>query len=188
MDERVRHRGNFQDRVERVRLRPVQTESDIALVAAAARRIWKEHFPSIIGEAQTSYMVQRFQSEDAIREQMGFGYTYYIITQGGEMLGYTAVVRSDGEPSLMLSKLYVFREHRGYGVGRATLEVIEGTARVEGFTSVVLTVNRHNTSSIAAYRSFGFSIETAVVQDIGAGFVMDDFVMRKPVATCAEEN
>jgi ribosomal protein S18 acetylase RimI-like enzyme len=42
-----------------------------------------------------------------------------------------------------------------------------------------LTVNKHNTHSIEWYLRMGFTNKEAIVQDIGAGFVMDDFLMEK---------
>ena len=43
----------------------------------------------------------------------------------------------------------------------------------------MLSVNKHNTRAIAAYRRNGFVIAESVVTDIGGGFVMDDYVMAK---------
>lgn len=37
-------------------------------------------------------------------------------------------------------------------------------------------------SAIAAYRKYGFTVREEVVQDIGGGFVMDDYIMEKPLA------
>jgi ribosomal protein S18 acetylase RimI-like enzyme len=44
-----------------------------------------------------------------------------------------------------------------------------------------LTVNRHNTGSIAFYQHLGFKVSGTVVQDIGSGFVMDDYKMVKAI-------
>ena len=42
---------------------------------------------------------------------------------------------------------------------------------------LILAVNKHNANAIAAYRRWGFEVERALVTDIGAGFVMDDYLM-----------
>jgi RimJ/RimL family protein N-acetyltransferase len=42
-------------------------------------------------------------------------------------------------------------------------------------------VNKRNEPAIAAYLKAGFRIEKEAVFDIGGGFVMDDFLMVRPV-------
>ena len=49
-----------------------------------------------------------------------------------------------------------------------------------------LTVNRHNAGSIAFYERMGFAVAGALVQEIGEGFVMDDYRMVKAIAPSAE--
>ena len=45
--------------------------------------------------------------------------------------------------------------------------------------SISLTVNKYNTDSIKAYEKMGFEKIDSVVMDIGNGYVMDDYVMKK---------
>jgi hypothetical protein len=40
-------------------------------------------------------------------------------------------------------------------------------------------VNKYNSQPIAVYEKLGFRVVAAVVQDIGGGFVMDDYRMEK---------
>jgi RimJ/RimL family protein N-acetyltransferase len=47
--------------------------------------------------------------------------------------------------------------------------------------SIDLTVNKYNTNSIKAYEKMGFEKIDSVVMDIGNGYVMDDYVMKKEV-------
>jgi hypothetical protein len=48
-------------------------------------------------------------------------------------------------------------------------------------TELVLNVNKRNEVAIAAYSRHGFTIRESVKNDIGGGFVMDDYVMAKPL-------
>jgi diamine N-acetyltransferase len=97
------------------------------------------------------------------------------------MRAFASTFRSDVPDALKLDKLYVHpeRQRRGYG-GRLLGHVIE-RARSLGFERVILAVNKRNHNAIAAYRKHGFDIVEAVVKDIGEGFVMDDYIMAKPV-------
>ena len=42
---------------------------------------------------------------------------------------------------------------------------------------VHLTVNKHNANSIAVYKKMGFEVFNECENDIGNGFIMDDFEM-----------
>jgi RimJ/RimL family protein N-acetyltransferase len=44
---------------------------------------------------------------------------------------------------------------------------------------IALTVNKNNVNSIKAYEKMGFKNVGSVVQDIGSGYVMDDYKMEK---------
>ena len=49
---------------------PVTTAEDQELLAELAGAIWREYWPDHIGAAQTEYMVEQFQSLEAIRRDM----------------------------------------------------------------------------------------------------------------------
>ena len=57
----------------------------------------------------------------------------------------------------------------------------ENAARARGCAALVLNVNKRNAQAIRAYERSGFTAREAVVVDIGGGFVMDDYVMAKPL-------
>ena len=57
-------------------------------------------------------------------------------------------------------------------------------ARGQGCGWLTLAVNKNNASAIAAYLKHGFRIAEAVTKDIGGGFVMDDYVMERPLTGC----
>lgn len=160
----------------------VRSEPEIAEVVRLAREIWQEHYVPIIGQAQVDYMLESFQSQRAVAEQLGQAYEYFLARADGQSAGYTAVVPSRSEPMLLLSKLYVHRSVRGRGVGRELLRFVEELCRSRGITRIWLTVNKHNTHSIAWYGRMGFQSTGSLVQDIGGGFVMDDFRLEKAVA------
>jgi RimJ/RimL family protein N-acetyltransferase len=70
---------------------------------------------------------------------------------------------------------------RGKGYGGKTVEFLESLAREDGFKKITLTVNKYNSGSIKAYEKMGFKNVGSIVQDIGNGFVMDDYKMEKAV-------
>lgn len=169
-----------------VRLIGVDSEELIEELAQLAYEIWTEHFTPIIGKAQVEYMISRFQSADAIRNQIeNEGYTYLLADDRGEKVGYTGF-RRDGE-RMFLSKLYVRKDRRGRGISRLMLDEI--ASRCGGLSDIYLTVNKHNDGTVRIYEHMGFKRTASAVTDIGGGFVMDDYIYSLPVeaALCRKQ-
>jgi ribosomal protein S18 acetylase RimI-like enzyme len=153
----------------------------IKLVAQLAKEIWHEHYEAIIGKEQVDYMVEHFQSEKAITEQIRqAGYEYYLLKSLGGINGYLSIHME--ENALFLSKIYIAKRFRGRGSARKAIELLEEFCRRDGLSKIWLTVNRNNLSSINAYESLGFVKAGTQVADIGAGFVMDDYIMEKTLS------
>ena len=156
---------------------PVSTGEQIAAVETLAREIWTEHYTPIIGRAQVDYMLAKFQSKGAIAEQIREGYAYFLIEKRKDRIGYLSIQPRGDE--LFLSKIYVKSSERGKGHGKTAVRFAEGFARERKLMRITLTVNRNNSRSIGAYEKLGFEKIAALVQDIGGGFVMDDYRMGK---------
>jgi len=157
----------------------VTDSSHIEIVEALADEIWKEHFTAIIGKQQVSYMLEKFQSKSAIAEQIRDGFLYFVIRNHNKYAGYMAVQLKGSR--LFLSKFYILSAHRGKGLGRRAMAFIEKLAIEKTASMITLTVNRYNSAAIEVYKKLGFVIEESIVQDIGEGFVMDDYRMVKAV-------
>lgn len=145
-----------------------------------AKEIWKEHYTPIIGGEQVDYMLERFQSKKAISVQIREGVVYFLIGAGTKFIGYMAVQPKG--PALFLSKIYVGSSKRTMGYGSQAVIFIEDLARRRGLGLIYLTVNKNNTASLRFYEKLGFRNLGSVVQDIGGGFVMDDYKMGKYVS------
>jgi diamine N-acetyltransferase len=157
----------------------VSTEKQIEMVESLAREIWTEHYIPIIGKAQVEYMLEKFQSKPAIAEQLKSGCLYFLLEEDEKSLGYIGV-QPKGE-ELFLSKIYVKATQRGKGYGKKALQFVENLAKVKGLNKITLTVNKNNANTIKAYEKLGFKNLGAVIQDIGNGFIMDDYKMEKLV-------
>lgn len=154
----------------------VERPEQIADLAELAKEIWEEYFTPLIGAGQVAYMLERFQSEEAIgrmiREE---GYEYVWLSGKG----YAGWKAEPEDRCLFLSKLYVAAAMRGTGLGKRLLARAEDRARALGLRKIRLTVNRGNAGSIAFYEHVGFEKTGTMAKDIGDGYVMDDFLMAK---------
>ena len=156
---------------------------DAARVSTLAREIWLAHYPGIISVEQIEYMLAQRYDPARIRAELERGASWWdVLKVDGDIAAFAAYFPADEPRAMKLDKLYVHpRQHRrGYGgmlVGRVCAQ-----AAARGCARVVLAVNRNNRQAIAAYGRYGFRIREAVVQDIGGGFVMDDYVMVREIA------
>lgn len=155
----------------------VKTKNKCETTAQLARQIWTQHYIPIIGEAQVEYMLDKYQSKEAIQNQIDTGSRYYLINHDEQNAGYFSFTEHDDH--LFLSKLYVLDSYRGIGLGKKSMEFIENEAYKSSCGKIRLTVNKYNHNSIKAYKKMGFENIDSVVQDIGNGFVMDDYVLEK---------
>ncbi len=156
----------------------VLTTEDINTVASLAREIWTQHYTPIIGSEQVDYMLDKFQSPSAITKQIADGYYYFIIAHDVP-IGYLSL-KEEGN-SLFISKIYVSAASRGKGYGHRLMRYAINIANEFGLKKLRLTVNKHNTKSIAAYEKMGFSNTREGVFDIGNGYIMDDYEMMKTI-------
>lgn len=151
-------------------------KNDIKLLASIASEIWNDFWGIILSPAQIDYMIEKFQSERAINNQIDYeNYIYYFIKEDVENAGYFGI--SIKNNYLFLSKLYIKADFRSKGLGRKSFEKIKDIARNYNLNSIQLTVNKYNENTIAAYKKWGFKTIDSVVTDIGNGFVMDDYIM-----------
>lgn len=154
----------------------VKTDEQLKTLAEKANVVWHEFFPCILTEGQIDYMVEKFQSYEAMKNQMeNDGYEYYFITAGDKILGYTGI-KKEAE-RLFLSKLYLLKENRGKGYASEAFEFLINYCKKNGLKSIYLTVNKQNEHTIAVYKKKGFKIIDTQVADIGNGYVMDDYIM-----------
>lgn len=151
------------------------TDADLTTIESLARDIWTESYEGIVPRAQTDYMVERFQTAQALREQIGKGYTYLIVTVDGVPAGYCGYVPDD--KGLFLSKIYISKDYRGSGLSTKLFDRLRVIARTLGKDRVHLTVNRNNAHAISVYEHEGFVGVGTADTPIGEGFVMNDYLM-----------
>ena len=157
----------------------VLTERQIEIVGSLAEEIWTEHYVPIIGKEQVEYMLDKFQSVQSISDQIRSGSLYFLVKEDNQFIGYIGVQPKGDE--LFLSKIYIKSSERGKGLGKKAIHFIEKLAKGKGLRKIALTVNKNNRVAIKAYESLGFKNLGSVIQEIGSGFVMDDYKMEKTV-------
>jgi len=158
--------------------------ADIGEISRLAHDIWPAVYPSIISPAQIEYMLGRSYSALTLGKDIAVrGVQYALIREGSENIGFLAWEAVTPSDCAFLHKLYLLPRCHGQGIGAQSLRWVEDAARARGLSCIRLRVNRRNSLAIRAYVRAGFVFESEVCSDIGGGFVMDDFVMAKPVTS-----
>ena len=161
---------------------------EVESLCALARSIGRDHYPPIIGPAQTEYMLAQRYTPDIVRAELDRDDLWWdIVRDEGAMVGFASSFVLEPARTVKLDKLYVDSARQRMGYGGALLRHVLDRASRLGFSNVVLAVNKHNASAINAYRKHGFTIAEAVVKDIGGGFVMDDYIMQRQVGVYRPE-
>lgn len=161
--------------VEFGRLRPEEAEA----LAALAALIWRHDYAGMISAAQIDYMLAQRYHPPLIRQTLARGDRWDVARAGGALIGFAHSYAISG--GVKLDKLYVHPAWQRQGIGARLVARLEAHARAHGRHTLLLRVNRGNARAIAAYRKYGFAVEREVVEAIGGGFVMDDYVMLKEI-------
>ena len=151
------------------------TPTDAPLIASLAKKIWHEHYPSIITTQQIEFMLSNRYSENVIAESMKNGEQFYIAYSNQTPIAY-ASFQNTGE-QYYLHKFYVDVNLHRHGTGSAFFEFL--LQQMEPGLPIRLQVNRQNYKAVNFYFKKGFVIESVGDFDIGGGYFMNDFIMVK---------
>lgn len=158
------------------------TESDFDTVARLGATIWHAHYSTMISSAQIDYMLAGRYTAENLRRYVGApDRGFALLRRDGTPVGYCSHARAAAPGEMKLEQLYLLAQHRGAGLGGLMLRHVEAQARAAGCTVLWLTVNKRNAGAIAVYRKAGFTVREEATFDIGNGYVMDDYVMEKPL-------
>ena len=142
-------------------IREYKEKQELEELVVLIREIWREYYTPLIGAEQVEYMLDQFQSVDAImRQVIHENYRYYCVFCDDEPAGYYAAKPSDvrlqtsdfrlqeatsdvnsearsPKPEachrVFLSKLYVAAKFRGRGLGKQMLQHLEEGLRASDF-------------------------------------------------------
>lgn len=151
-------------------------ENLVDLTSKFASEVFIDYYNDLIGNKQAAYMAGLFLSPEAIKELINKGAIFKLMLENNEPQGFIEYLLEDEK--VFLSKLYVRKDLRRTGIGKTMLEDCIKYAKQNDRHSIYLTVNKGNKNSIDIYNHLGFKQIDSVVNDIGNGYVMDDYIMQ----------
>ena len=150
-----------------------------------AEPVWRCCYAGILSEAQMLYMLEWMYALETIEKEQAQGTKFFFInsTDSSSPIGLLAIdtIPDEETGGVELHKLYTDKAYWGKGVGQAALCFATEVALQAGAKYIELRVNRCNTRAVSAYMRNSFYKHREDCLDIGNGFVMDDFIMRKDI-------
>lgn len=150
-------------------------ENLVNITSEFASEVFIDYYNDLIGNKQAKYMANLFLSTEAIKDLINKGAIFKLAMNNNEPIGFIEYVLEENK--VFLSKLYVRKDLRHTGIGKMMLEDCIRFAKQNNRNTIYLTVNKGNTPSIDIYNHIGFKQIDSMVNDIGNGYVMDDYIM-----------
>lgn len=162
-----------------VSIRPASA-ADATLIQKLAETTWWPVYQPILGEEQVRYMLNAFYSIEVINQQLNTGsQTYILLYDGDTPKGFAAYSPRTEDPTIFkLHKLYCLPSEQGKGYGKQLINAVEDAVLSHGSNILELNVNRYNKAR-SFYEYLGYSVIYEEDIQIGDGYEMNDFVMRK---------
>ncbi|GAB3015694.1 GNAT family N-acetyltransferase [Spirosoma pulveris] len=160
------------------------TETDLPIIRDIAYQTWPSTFGVILSADQIAYMLNMMYSMDALKRQVHEQKHVYLLAQEAESKAFLGFISYEfdykGLSKTKIHKIYLLPTSQGKGVGRLLIDQVAGLALARGNATLSLNVNKYN-KAIQFYERMGFSTVDTETIDIGNGFIMDDYVMEKPM-------
>jgi ribosomal protein S18 acetylase RimI-like enzyme len=156
------------------------TATDFNTIRTIAHKTWPSTYGKIITKEQLDYMLDMFYSDETLGNNLNEKNHFFLLaTENENCLGFASYENNfDNKNKTHLHKIYVLPEAQGNRVGELLIEAVENAAKNNHSVAISLFVNKFN-RAITFYQKKGFKIVSEVCQDIGKGYVMDDYAMEK---------
>ncbi|MBR2427519.1 MAG: GNAT family N-acetyltransferase [Lentisphaeria bacterium] len=161
----------------------ITNPDDLQIVRDIAASIWPETFRSILSQEQITYMMNMMYAPEVMEKEFHNGYHFLLRYVDDAPAGYMVWSPWEEAPqtTAKLHKLYLLSKYHRQGYGHAMLDHVADQCRKHGFQDLILAVNKQNTRAYHTYLKNGYTTFRSVKIDIGNGFFMDDYWMKRPL-------
>ncbi|MGE9313001.1 GNAT family N-acetyltransferase [Niabella sp. CJ426] len=153
-------------------------QKELPVIRQLALDIWPATYSSILSQDQLDYMLELFYSDPALEKDFNkAGYSFFLLELEGTDAGFAGLELKDNQTA-HLHKIYLSPNCQGKGLGKKLIQFIIDFSKNAGAQSLTLHVNRHN-KALRFYQAVGFEIIKELDTEIGNGYWMNDYVMKK---------
>ena len=157
----------------------IASPEDIPLIRELTLKVWPQTYAAIISPQQIDYMLDMMYSEASLQKQMEEGIKFILVYDETAPVGFAAY--QEIQPAIYkLHKIYILTSQQGKGTGKFVIEHIIHDIKQKDADALHLQVNRHNKAR-SFYEKLGFAVIEEADFDIGNGYFMNDYIMKKKI-------
>ena len=158
------------------------SEIHLTTIQQIARITWYDTYSDILSNEQSEYMLEWMYNTESLKDQINNKSNHYLLVwDGKEYMAYAAYeLNYEGQTKTKIHKLYILPQHQGKGIGKLLMTKISAIALDNNNKSLLLNMNKQN-KAIYFYQKVGFHIIEEKCNDIGNGYVMDDYIFEKSI-------
>jgi diamine N-acetyltransferase len=156
------------------------SKGDVAVIQDIATRTWFVTYGPTHSMAQLDYMLAKYYSITALEEDI-LNKDYFIFHDSGVEKGFISMEHHYlNQPVTKIHRLYILPEFQNEGIGKKLIQFTEKESINNLISAIELNVNRLNKAK-TFYEKNGFEVIKTIDIEIGEGYLMEDFVMRKKI-------
>ncbi len=158
------------------------TSNDYQTIQNIAHQTWPIAYGEILSKAQLDYMLDAFYNEEALKDSVANkGHHFILAKEGEETLGFASYEHHyNQKQQTKIHKIYILPKTQGKGIGKKLVDFVEKVAKENDSDALSLNVNRFN-KALNFYQKIGFEIVDEVNIELEHGYLMEDYVMEKPI-------
>jgi GNAT superfamily N-acetyltransferase len=157
------------------------TTTEIPIIQALVEQIWRPTYQSLLTPDQIDYMIDMMYSTAALTKQLTELQHQYILLFDEQLpIGYASYSTTETAGVYKLHKIYLHQSYQGKGVGKLLMNSVIANVKALDAHILELDVNRDNQARLF-YEKQGFTVYKEKDTHIGKGYMMLDYVMRKPL-------
>ena len=152
--------------------------SDFDAIIEIANKTWPATYGEILGVSQLEFMLALFYTNKALEKNRSEGQDFLIVFEEEQAVAFASYQNNYSKKTTHIHKIYVLPRMHKRGIGALLMAEIEKRAIDFGANFLSLNVNRFNNAK-NFYTKIGFEIEREVDIEIGNGYLMEDYIMKK---------
>lgn len=156
------------------------TPREIPLIRDIAQKTWPSAYSEIISAEQIQYMLHKMYDSELLRKEMENPDIHYFLINKNQGFASVQTNYDDHRRLAKIHKIYILPRHQKKGLGRKTIEYLARWADLKNQKGLILNVNKNN-NAVQFYKKMGFIHWKSETIDIGQGFVMDDYILKKKI-------
>ena len=147
-------------------------EADVEILSEVSTRSYLQHFQHLWEDNGKAYAERSFNMQELSRQLSDEANKYYIAFVDDEPVGFLKLRPSNSleifgnADAFEIERIYLVREAKGKGIGKAMMRFSVGMARETGKDLVWLKVMDSNQKTIGFYESCGFEIVATETLDL----------------------